>query len=270
MSFAILRVKKHKNYGTIAGIGSHVERTRFTPNANPNLLHLNQRTFGSANLISDVKSRLENASISKIRKDGVIMIEHMITASPEYFEGWKNDQKKLNNWYLKTKNWLHETYGSKNVVNITVHLDEKTPHLHAMVVPIELKKTGRFAGQNRLNAKKWTGGRKIMSEMQDSYAAALELLGLKRGKKGSKALHNRVGDFYADANEVVKKLEEQAVNQAITKVKSEVLELKLHPEKVLKRELNQEIQDLNNQISNLKREKEDLEENSSYSFHNSH
>ncbi len=259
MSFAILRVKKHNNFGSISGIGSHVARTRFTPNANPDLADKNQRTVGSENLITDVKARLEKAGIKNLRKDGVIMIENMITASPDYFA---NDQghRKLKAWYQHTKKWLISTYGEDNLVNLTLHLDEKTPHLHAMIVPVEQKTKGRFAGQNRLNAKKWTGGRKLMAEMQDSYAAALAPCGLERGKRGSKALHNRVNDFYTDANVLAKKLESEAEKVVLGKLKSEIVDLKMFPQKVLQRELRQEEQDLINQISILKREKEALEQ----------
>lgn len=32
--------------------------------------------------------------------------------------------------------WLKDTFGSENLVSCVLHLDEKTPHLHATIVPI--------------------------------------------------------------------------------------------------------------------------------------
>ena len=136
MSFAILRIKKHSNLGTISGIGSHVMRTRNTPNADPNLTPKNKTVIGSIDMVADVKARLDSAKIGKLRKNGVIGIEHMLTASPDFFK----QKGALNEWYKASRHWLEQRYGRDNVVSLTVHLDESTPHMHAMIVPIEKKK----------------------------------------------------------------------------------------------------------------------------------
>ena len=41
-------------------------------------------------------------------------------------DGWCNDNLK----------WLRETYGERNLVSAVLHMDEKTPHIHATIVPI--------------------------------------------------------------------------------------------------------------------------------------
>lgn len=258
MSFAILRIKKHSNFGTISGIGSHVMRTRNTPNANPKLTPRNRTLIGSVDMVADVKARLASAKIGSVRKNGVIGIEHMLTASPEYFQG-ADIQKRFDQWFAASKAWLFERYGRDNVVSLTVHLDESTPHVHAMVVPIEKKASGRFAGQERLNARAFTGGREKMSEMQDSYAAALSLTGLERGIKGSKARHQTVKSWYSEANSDIQKRQEIAEEQAKSNMKSRVLEIITNPGVHVARHQAEQINDLSNQISILKKEKESLE-----------
>ena len=65
-----------------------------------------------------------------------------------------------------------------------LHLDEKTPHLHAVVVPIR---------EGKLTAKTILGNKKDMSQRQDRYAQAMAPFGLSRGVRGSKAIHNAEG-----------------------------------------------------------------------------
>lgn len=255
MSFAILRIKKHSNFGTVAGMCAHVMRTRHTPNADPKLRHLNKTVIGSVDMIADVKARLDSAKIGKIRKNGVIAIEHMLTASPDFFK----QNGALNEWYKTSRQWLEQRYGRDNVVSVTVHLDESTPHMHAMIVPIEKKTTGRFAGQERLNARAFTGGRKIMSEMQDSYAAALSHLGLERGSKRSEADHQTIKSWYAEANKDISARQEQAEKQAKSNLKQEYFKMKTQPGNFVAAYQREEIEDLNNQISILKRQKSALE-----------
>ena len=255
MSFAILRIKKHSNFGTIAGMGSHVMRTRNTPNADPDLTHKNKTVIGSRDYVADVKARLDSAKIGRIRKNGVIAIEHLMTASPDYFK----QKGALNEWYKATRNWLEQRYGRDNIVSMTVHLDETTPHAHAVIVPIEKKNSGRFVGQERLNARAFTGGREKMSEMQDSYAAALSHLGLERGIKGSKARHRTVRSWYAEANNDIQKRQEIAENQARANFKQEYFKMKTRPGDFVAAYQRAEIEDLNNQIAILKRQKSALE-----------
>ena len=46
------------------------------------------------------------------------------------------DSGRLDKWIDANLKWLRETFGSENLVSCVLHMDEKTPHLHATVVPI--------------------------------------------------------------------------------------------------------------------------------------
>ncbi len=43
---------------------------------------------------------------------------------------------KLNPWIEANLKWLKDTFGEENVVSAVLHMDEKSPHLHATIVPI--------------------------------------------------------------------------------------------------------------------------------------
>ena len=200
----VLRVAKLSTVGNLAGANAHNTRTMKVPNADPDLQKYNQVLVGSDNLRKDVQDRLDSAGITKVRKNGVRAIEHVITASPEFFGAKKvgsgadaslhlRDLYQSSEFFLSAKEWLEERYGKDNLVNFTIHYDEKTPHAHAMVVPI--------TPEGKLSAKQLIGSRAKLSQMQTSFANAVEYLGIERGREGSKARHQTIKEFYSKVEE---------------------------------------------------------------------
>lgn len=198
MAYAILRTAKLKSFGEIGGSLSHNYRTRFTPNANLKMQHKNEHQISNS---YDAMQTIKNRLPEKLRKNGVLCIEHLITASPEW-SGWGTDQEK--EFFKKSVDWLNQRYGSENITTVSIHRDETTPHLIAYVVPLD--------DSGRLNARKWLGGRKLMSQMQTDFAAQVKHLGLERGLEGSKAEHKTVKEFYAELQEPLPKAEKININ----------------------------------------------------------
>jgi hypothetical protein len=203
MAYAVLRTVKLKTAGNIGGLNAHLIRSKEVPNAEKALEHYNSRPIGSADLLSDVQKRLQEAGIVKVRKDGVLAVEHLMTASPEHFNyhskvneqgkvGLYGDVEKWKAFEKASIEWLKGRYGEKNLVNVTVHKDEQTPHIHAIIVPIDQK--------GKLNCKSFLGGRERLRDMQSSFAQVHQAAGLQRGIEGSQARHTTVKDFYAHAN----------------------------------------------------------------------
>ncbi|MGL5142864.1 MAG: MobV family relaxase [Acinetobacter baumannii] len=191
MAFAILRTVKLKSFGEIGGSLSHNYRTRFTPNADRTRTIRNEHDLSSSDQAMEaIKERLPE----KLRKNGVLCIEHLITASPDW-SGWNTDQER--NFFDMSVDWLKKRYGSENVITTSIHRDETTPHLVAYVVPLD--DTGR------LNARRWLGGRKLLSEMQTDFAHQVKDLGLQRGLEGSRAEHKTIKEFYAEIQQPVPK-----------------------------------------------------------------
>ena len=194
---AICRIAKLHQKSQLGGMSAHNERTRETPNANPELKEANKTFIGSGDIVQDWEKRIEQLGIEKIRKNGVIAVDHLLSASPEFFknrtpeDGMPFDKENLNKWVQSTNKFLRENYGD-NVISATVHLDEKTPHIHAMIVP---------EVNGKLNAREIFGGKEKMRDLQDRYHQSVRHLGLERGVKGSTAKHEQVQKYYTRAND---------------------------------------------------------------------
>lgn len=132
MSFLIFRTKKLKSFGEISGSLSHNYRTRETPNANPQETPKNEHSHQSAD---DVLCGIKDRIPQKVRKNGVLCIETLMTASPEW-QGWHNASKEAA-LFEKSKAWLVEKFGAENVIATSIHQDETTPHLLAYIVPLD-------------------------------------------------------------------------------------------------------------------------------------
>lgn len=189
MAYAIMRMRKHNTFGTLGAAQAHTYRTRHTPNADPARAGLNAVGIGTkGDLVGDVRRRIE-AVTARPRKNAVLALEFLLTASPEWFEG-KSD-REIKAWAKQSTAWLREEFGRQNVCHAVLHRDETTPHLVVMVVP---EKDGR------LNARSLVGSPELLSNLQSRYANAMAPLGLDRGIKGSQAKHQTIRTYYAKLN----------------------------------------------------------------------
>lgn len=195
MAYSICRIAKIKSFGNMGGSEKHTTRERSTLNADPDKNNI--RLIGSPldlNLEVLVKEKIGN---QKYRKDAVLCDEMLLSASPEYFrphnpsKAGEWDDKKMWDFALATAEWLNKEYGDK-CVRAELHLDEATPHIHAYIVPLD--------DFGKLSHKQLFGTRQKLSQLQDSFAAAVEHLGINRGVKGTKATHTKVKEYYEAVN----------------------------------------------------------------------
>lgn len=189
MNFSILRTKKLKSFGAVARSARHTFREQPTPNADPNPLRRN-RTVGASGT-RHILQKLRESLPEKRRRDAVLCIEYLVTASPESFKRYGGRLDDLGGGYFSDAlSWLKKRHGSENVLSATLHLDESTPHLVAYVVP--------RTKDGRLSCRDFLGGPTKLREMQDSfYASCGAKHGLERGVRGSKAKHEEVSAFYS-------------------------------------------------------------------------
>ena len=188
MSYAILRAKKLKTMGAIAGSGMHTFREQDTPNADDERRELNKHRLAEST--SELISNFKQAMPKKVRKNAVLGIEYLITASPEKFEDPNFNYKK---YFDDAWDWLRERHGDENIMAGSLHEDEKTPHIVVYVIPRD-----RYG---KLNCREFLGGTPKLSAMQTDFAKKVgEKHGLRRGIKGSKAKHKTIKQFYAELN----------------------------------------------------------------------
>jgi len=186
--FAIIRTEKHKSFAAVARSARHTFREQQTPNADG--VRLIRNRFAGSRSTKDLLFGLSSRLPSTRRRDAVVCIEYLVTASPEAFCKHGGHLDDLGSGYFADAlNWIHTRHGKDNVISAAIHLDETTPHLVAYVAPL--------TSDGRLSARDFLGGPKVMRAMQDSfYESCGEPYGLLRGVRGSKAHHTKISQFY--------------------------------------------------------------------------
>lgn len=172
--------------------------------------------------ITKAIKRIETESGKKTRKDAVVLLDGLFTASPEFFEGKTTQEIKKYfedclDFYVKEYCQGDET----RVLNAVIHLDETTPHMQVASIPVYTSESG-----NRLNAKIIMGNKTDYRKRQDRFFEAVsEKYGLERGEPAS-AINDKV---HTTKREWQAATQEEAIaknNQVLTAQKEEYTKTK--------------------------------------------
>jgi len=228
MGYAVLHLEKAK--GTDSRMSAHIERTVHPKNADRTRTHLNRELVqfpeGVRNRTQAIAHRVETAGIRrKVGTNQVRAIRVLLTGSNRDMKQIEADGR-LDDWCNDSLQWLRETYGEQNLVSAVLHMDEKTPHIHATVIPIVTGER-RKAGQEEQNGKKKyrkknpqdvrlcaddVMARHRLKHYQDTYAQAMNKYGLQRGVDRSMARHISTMQYYKQLVEQQDSLQENIEN----------------------------------------------------------
>ena len=222
LNYAIFRSEPIMTTQDLAQIGSHNKREKKAYNSNPDIkIELSKNNIelvplaekylkGFDELTKEYKreheERMKTERKSRQKKyhdmlnssRNCIADELMFTASPKFFDGMTREQIK--EWADTCMEFVYEDLGytKEQVLHATVHLDEKTPHIHCVVVPLVKKLDYRTNTLRYTISKKQYIKDKIqLSQLQDMYHKRLTEKGydLERGIKGSDDKHIKIKEY---------------------------------------------------------------------------
>ena len=219
-----------KAKGTDSRMSAHIERTVHPKNADRTRTHLNRELVqfpeGVRNRTQAIAQRIETAGIRrKVSANQVKAIRILLTGSNKDMKQMEAEGR-IEDWCNDSLKWIRETYGEQNLVSAVLHMDEKTPHIHATVIPIVTGER-RKAGQEEQNGKKKyrkkhpqdvrlcaddVMARHRLKHYQDTYAQAMNKYGLQRGVDGSLAKHISTMQYYKQLVEQQDSLQENIEN----------------------------------------------------------
>lgn len=182
--YAIFRHNKtkFKTMSQISNADKHNLRQIDVPNADS--ARDAKRVFGGDSTVKSLNAMLAKYDL-KPRKNAALAMEYMMTFSPEM-----KDKMPLENWVDENIKFLQKEHG-EGLLSVDLHLDESTPHLHAICAPL-IQKEVRGKLLWRLSGVDFWKGRDKLSDRQTRYADAMSKFGLRRGIKGSKAHHTTI------------------------------------------------------------------------------
>lgn len=270
MAYAIMRVEK-RNRSAVHGL--QIEATRKSEDHDNgrdfdrsdidwNKTDENIRLIETQNWNSEITRQIKENGVRE-RKDSIVMIDGVYTASPEFFEG-KSD-KEIRDFFEECLNFHVNNYcqGDKSrMISAIIHLDETTPHLQVASVPLIFDEKGAH-----LSAKRLMGDRNTYRTRQDRFWAEIGAKrGLERGelvKYDEKELEN--GQVIMSRAEESKthatKREWQIASQELEISKNRViLENQKEEQKRVSDDINSKIVDFNQKVAEKNQQINDLVE----------
>lgn len=163
MPYAILRFQKRKA-GSVAACERHNERKKEAYKSNPDIDM--ERSRENYHLVAPPRytykkeiNRKTGAAGCRVRRDSVMLVETLITASPEFMHSLSPAEQRA--YFAAALDFVSERVGKQNIISAVVHMDEATPHMHLCFVPITPK--------GRLSSKDVIGGPQGLVKWQDRF-----------------------------------------------------------------------------------------------------
>lgn len=222
MNYGIFRSEPIMTLNDLAQIGSHNKREKKAYKSNPNIkLELTKNNIelvplkekyvkGFHNLTKEYRKQHEEKqkterddrkrSYSEMlnKSRSVVADELLFTATNKFFKD--KDKDFILEWANTCMDFVYNDLGytKEQILHSTLHLDEATPHIHCVVVPL-VKKLDKRTNTERytISKKQYIKDKLHLSQLQDIYNVRLREKGynLERGIKGSNAKHQKVREF---------------------------------------------------------------------------
>ena len=222
LNYAIFRSEPIMTMSDLRQIGSHNNREKQAYNSNPDiklelskdnieLVPINTTYTKGFKEITKEYEKEHNERMKTERKDrqrtftemlnksrNVVADELLFTATHKFFDNMTRED--IINWANTCMDFVYEDLGykKKQVLHSVIHLDEETPHLHCVVIPL-VKKLDKRTNTERytISKKQYIKDKIHLSELQDKYHQRLTdaCYDLERGIKNSDSKHQKTKEL---------------------------------------------------------------------------
>lgn len=215
MSYAIFRVEPINKLKDLGQIGTHNQRQKEAYKSNPDIdiskskdnidlrpLSHNNYYNSYMNLVKEYKKQHEEKqkterenrkkSFTQMLDDSNSVVADELLFDKEFFKDMSKEE--IEEWAEVCMDFVLQDIGyyHHQILNAVIHLDEKTPHLHVVVVPL-IKKFDKRSNKDKwtISKKEFMKDRNHLSTLQDKYHKRMVDNGydLDRGIKNSDNEH---------------------------------------------------------------------------------
>ena len=218
MSYAIIRNTKY-TMGQLNGIFRHNERKN---------TNYSNKDINKLNGIHNYSIKLCNVPYSKrfreikneynlqgrLKKISNVACEYVITSSKEFFEeiGEKETKRYFETAYKFVAGF--KNLGEQYIISAKVHMDETTPHMHLVFIPVVYKmdkKSGKVI--DKISCSEFWQGKNSYKVLQNNFYKYMTRAGFKLSRgETEKNEHIPIEKLKVITNYEVQEFEKQAIN----------------------------------------------------------
>lgn len=188
MSHAIMRIEKIKSLQALSERELHNTRRKTVLNADGSKSITVEGIRGLVKHVTALEKQIDSINAKKTRKDAIRAIEILFTSDKNFFK-----RVDYNQYFQDCKEWLRDTFGDSNILQICCHTDEEVPHLHCILTTVK---------DNKFNYSGYINGRQDLRKLQDSFHKKVAYLGLERGLKveQTQATHQTTKEWHRNVS----------------------------------------------------------------------
>ena len=127
----------------------------------------------------------------QIHKNSIYACEMILTSDSSFFD--KIGQEETKRYFKECYNFVsnYQGLGEENIISAVVHLDEESPHMHLVYIPV-INSFDRVGNPIRkINSREFWKGKSSYKKLQDEFHKYITYKGfdLKRGKENTDRKH---------------------------------------------------------------------------------
>ena len=173
MSYAIIRNEKMTRTEAKGSYVHNERRTKGHTNKDIDSEKTYLNYYLKKNELSYIKEfdrlKKENDLQGHIRSNSIIMCEMIFTSDKEFFD--EIGEKEPKRYFEESYNFIcsYKNLGEKNIISAVVHLDEGTPHMHLIYIPVIHTKDKEGKEINKICCRDFWKGRDSYRQLQNAF-----------------------------------------------------------------------------------------------------
>ena len=203
MSYAIIRNEKYTK-DEMVQLAPHNERMKKQySNKNIDLSRTSQnyhlkRPIENTYLKEYKRLVSENGlNQGQVHSNSIFACEMILTSDSAFFE--QIGVKETKRYFDECYNFIssYNNLGKENILSAVVHLDEETPHMHLVYIPVINSKDKKGNTIRKISASEFWKGKGSYKKLQDSFYKYITERGfdLERGKENTEREHINTDDM---------------------------------------------------------------------------
>ena len=188
MSYAIIRNEKLTRAKAMGAYRHNERKAKKHSNKNIDSSKTELNYYIKKNELSYIKEfdRIKEKYNLKgqIRSNSIIMCEMVFTSDQKFFDEIGYQESKR--YFQESYNFIcnYKNLGEENIISAVVHIDEDTPHMHIVFIPVVHKKDKNGNEISKIACSEFWKGKDSYKKLQDNFYSYITKAGfnLERGE----------------------------------------------------------------------------------------
>lgn len=183
MSYAIIRNEKLTRAQAMGAYKHNERKTKYHSNKNIDSSKTELNYYLKKNELSYIKEfdRIKEKYDLKgqIRNNSNIMCEMVFTSDQKFFDGIGYEESKR--YFTESYNFIcnYKNLGEQNIISAVVHMDEDTPHMHLLFIPVVHTTDKQGNKIDKVCCRDFWRGKNSYRDLQNAYFKHISEKGFK-------------------------------------------------------------------------------------------